>query len=178
MIFTSHFITLDGVVASPEQWHPAFNSPDSMAVLIGQMERADGMLVGRRTFDEFASWWPEQGDDVLGAKETNAMQKYVVSATRDDVSWGPTEILPGGAAAAAHEMARRDLTVMLPGSVQLTRALVSAGLVDEMQFYLDPLILGDGLRLFEQDHGQSRRELDGVTTLPNGMLHLVYRASR
>ena len=120
MIITSHFITLDGVIASPEQWHPAFASPESMDVMLAQLRRADGMLVGRRTFAEFASWWPDQGDDVPAAKETNAIPKYVVSSTLES-------------------------------------------------------LLGEGLRLFGDERGQTRLELDRCTPLPHGVLHLVYR---
>jgi dihydrofolate reductase len=174
MIFTSHFITLDGVVGSPERWHPAFASSQSMDVLLAQMARSDGMLVGRRTFEEFASWWPHQSDDVPAAKETNAMRKYVVSATLTDPSWGPAEVLAGGPVAAAEELTRRGLTLMLPGSAQLTRTLLSAGLVNEMQLYVDPLVLGDGLRLLDGIAGQLRFALVDSTTLPHGVLHLVY----
>lgn len=175
MIFATNFITLDGVIGSPERWHPAFTSPESMAVLLEQMARSDGMLVGRRTFEEFASWWPHQGDDVPVAPETNAMRKFVVSASLTEPSWGPTEVLTGGPVAAAEELNRRGLTVMLPGSARLTRTLLSAGLIDEMQFYLDPLVLGDGLRLFDDLAGQSRFELVDITRLPHGVLFLVYR---
>lgn len=175
MIITSHFITLDGVIASPEQWHPAFASPESMDVMLAQLRRADGMLVGRRTFAEFASWWPDQGDEVPAAKETNAIPKYVVSSTLESPAWGPTEVLSDGPVQAVRTLDERGLTVFLPGSAELTGAVLAAGLVDEMQFYLDPVVLGEGLRLFGDERGQIRLELDRCTPLPHGVLHLVYR---
>lgn len=178
MIFTSHFITLDGVVGSPEQWHPAFASPDSMDVLLAQLARSDGMLIGRRTYEEFASWWPQQGDDVPAARETNAAHKYVVSSSLTSPAWGPVDVFADGPVAAAEELNSRGLTLMLPGSAQLTRSLLAAGLIDELQFYLDPMALGDGLRLFDGQSGQSRFTLADCTRLPQGMLHLVYRTER
>lgn len=178
MIFTSHFITLDGVIASPEQWHPAFASPASMDRLLGQMSRADGMLIGRRTYEEFADWWPDQDDQVPGAPETNAMPKYIVSTKLGAPAWGPAEVFEHGPVAAAEELTARGLTVMVPGSAQLTRALLAAGQIDELQLYLDPMVLGDGLRLFDGDRGQSRFSLAESVQLPEGMLHLVYRTER
>lgn len=106
------------------------------------------------------------------------MRKYVVSATLADPAWGPAEVFSDGPVAAAEELNRRGLTLMLPGSARLTRALFAAGLVDDMQFHLDPLMLGDGLRLLDGVRGQARFALAGCTTLPHGMLHLVYRAER
>lgn len=173
MIISSHFVALDGVIGSPERWHPAFASPESMDVLLGQVARVDGMLVGRRTFEEFAAYWPRQGDDVPAAKETNAIHKYVVSSTLREPDWGPTEVLAGDPVRAVGALRRRGLRLLLTGG-RLTRTLLAAGMVDEVQLYLDPLIVGDGPRLFDGFGAQLRLELVRCTRLPSGVLHLVY----
>lgn len=175
MIISSHFVTLDGVIGSPEQWHPAFVSPESIDVLLTQVARSDGLLLGRRTFEEFAAYWPRQGDDVPAAKETNALRKYVVSSTLSDPQWGPTEVLAGDPVQSVTTMNDRGLTLFLAGG-QLTRTLLAAGMVDEMQFYLDPFIAGDGMHLFDGFQAQLRLDLAQCTQLPNGVLHLVYLA--
>ncbi|WP_152361923.1 dihydrofolate reductase family protein [Microlunatus speluncae] len=175
MIIASHFITLDGVFESPEQWHPAFVSDELYAVLLEQLARADGLLLGRRCYDEFAAYWPLQGDEVPVANETNAAHKYVVSS-RPDLPWGPAEVLPDGPAGAARELDRRGATGWATGG-ELTRSLLAAGLVDELQFYLDPIVLGQGRQLWQGEVGQSRFDLVGHRALPHGVLHLTYRAS-
>jgi dihydrofolate reductase len=175
-IISSHFITLDGVIGWPEKWHPAFASAESIDVLRQQLARADGLLLGRRTFEEFAAYWPTQGDDVAVAKETNAIRKYVISSTLKTSDWGPTEILHGDPLQSAKSLNDRGLTLFLTGG-QLARTLLAAGVVDEVQFYLDPLIVGDGMRLFDGFQAQLRLQLGQSTQLPSGVLHLVYRAA-
>ena len=75
------FMSLDGVVEAPETWHfPYFN--DEMGQIVGdQMAASDTMLLGRRTYEEFAGFWPNQGDDVPLANEINGVQKLVASTT-------------------------------------------------------------------------------------------------
>lgn len=173
MIISSHFVTVDGVVGSPERWHPPFVSPESISVLLAQLERTDGLLLGRRTFEEFAAYWPGQGEDVPVAKETNAICKYVVSSTLGEPDWGPVEVLAGDPVRSVQSLNERGLTLWLTG-VGLTRTLLAAGMIEEMQLYLDPLVAGEGLRLFDGFDAQSRLRLVGCTPLPKGVLHLVY----
>jgi dihydrofolate reductase len=175
MIISSHFVTLDGVTGSPEQWHPAYASQESIDVLLSQVARVDGLLLGRRTFQEFAAYWPLQGDDVPVAKETNAIRKYVVSSTLGKPEWGPTEVLAGDPVRAVTTLNERGLTLFQTGG-RLTRTLLAAGMIDEVQFYLDPFVAGEGLRLFDGFHERLRLELAECTRLPNGVLHLVYLA--
>lgn len=175
MIISSHFITMDGVIGSPEVWHPEFAAPESIDVLEAQLARVDGLLIGRRTYEEFAAYWPEQGDDVPLATTTNAIRKYVVSSTLDDPPWGPVDVLTDGPVRAAERLNAAGRTVFLTGG-RLARTLMEADLVDELQLYLDPLTLGDGMRLFDRGTVQRRFELASCTSLPRGVLHLTYRA--
>lgn len=175
MIIASHFITLDGVFDAPEQWHPAFASDELYEVLLEQLGRVDGLLLGRRCYDEFAAFWPQQGDEVPVAAQTNASHKFVVSS-RPELPWGPAEVLPGGPVGAARELTRRGSSGWATGG-RLTRSLLAAGLVDELQFFLDPIVLGAGRRLFDGEVGQSRFALVGQRLLPHGVLHLSYRAA-
>ena len=78
------FMSLDGVVEAPETWHfPYFN--DEMGQIVSdQMAASDTMLLGRRTYEEFAAFWPSQGDDVPLANEINGVRKLVASTTLQD----------------------------------------------------------------------------------------------
>ncbi|MFC7406419.1 dihydrofolate reductase family protein [Georgenia alba] len=174
MILTSHFITLDGVVQAPEQWHTSFDSDEQIDALRDQLAGLDALLLGRRTYEEFAAYWPQQGDDVPLARETNGLHKLVVSS-RDEVGYQPAEVIAADVATAVREVNRRGLAVGVPGATRLTRALLAADAVDEMQLFLDPVVLGTGERLFDGDVGQTRLTLTGTRELPHGVVHLTYR---
>ena len=107
------FISLDGVVEAPDQWHfPYFN--DEMGEAVGsQMAAADTMLLGGVTYQEFAGYWPQQGDDVEFADLMNNTPKLVVSTTLDSVEWQNSTLINGDvaeelAAQAAARQGHRD----------------------------------------------------------------------
>ncbi len=94
-IVSNFFISLDGVVESPDQWHfPYFD--DAMGAIIGQgMETSDAFLMGRKLYDEWSSYWPEQGPDVPFSEFINSIPKYVLSSTVKDPTWQNTTVLSG-----------------------------------------------------------------------------------
>ena len=94
-IIAGLFISLDGVVEAPQDWHfPYFNDEMGEAVA-AQADAADTMLFGRNTFEEFAGFWPQQGSDVPFADIINSTPKVLVSTTVKSVEWGPTTIVSG-----------------------------------------------------------------------------------
>ena len=142
------------------------------------MDEADALLVGRRTYDEFASWWPHQDDSVPLAKRTNEIKKYVLSRTLTSADWQPTAVvdgvdLPGFVARLrdAHD------AVAVAGSASVVRALLAAGLLDEVRIYLDPVVLGSGAKLFDGSEPTTGLELVGHRALPHGMQFLTYRTT-
>ena len=95
-IVAGTFVSLDGVMESPDQWHfPYFD--DAMGQAVGsQMAEADAMLLGRVTYQEFASYWPQQTNDTPGADFMNPVQKYVVSTTLSNVDeWQNSTLIDG-----------------------------------------------------------------------------------
>jgi len=141
-----------------------------------QLARLDGHLIGRRTYDEFAAYWPHQDGEVPLADETNSLHKFVVSSTAE-IGYQPAEVIAADARTAVAEVERRGLTVGVYGATRLPRALLSIDAVDEMQFYLDPVVLGTGERLFDAGVGQSRLVLGAAREPPHGVMHLTYRRS-
>src|SRR5215218_4811101 len=91
-IVSGLFISLDGVVEAPDQWHfPYFN--DEMGEAVGSLvAEADAMLLGRKTFEEFAAFWPSQGDEDFGGFINN-VQKYVVSNTLTNPGWKNSSVV-------------------------------------------------------------------------------------
>jgi dihydrofolate reductase len=99
-IYASMFLTLDGVMEAPHVWHPAYVSEESRTVLAEQMASATAMLLGRRTYDDFAGYWPYQPSEVPLAHATNSIRKYVVSRTLSAPGWNKTTVLDAGLVAA------------------------------------------------------------------------------
>lgn len=175
VLYSTTFLSFDGVMSDPHVWHPAFTSAESMQMLGEHLEAADAMLLGRRTYEEFASYWPNQDDSVPFARRTNEIHKHVVTRSIDALKWTNSSVVDRHFLIGVSRLKEANDQIMLPGSATLVRGLLNAGLLDEMRFYLDPIVLGQGQRLFE--HGLSRiyLELIDQRALPKGVQYLAYR---
>lgn len=120
-------ITLDGVVESPSAGWMLYN--DEMGEVIGAgIAQADTVLLGRRTYLEFAELWPGQGSDVPMADFLNNTPKYVVSATLDTVEWKNSTLLKGDLAEELTKLKRQPgKNIQIPGSPRLVRSLLATG---------------------------------------------------
>lgn len=167
------YVSLDGVTESPENWtFPYFN--DEVAQAIGsQMAGSDAMLLGRRTYEEFAAYWP--GSDAPFADAINGTPKYVVSTTLDSVGWQNSTLLRGGLAeglAGLRQGPGKDISIT--GSVTLVRSLLGMGLVDELRLLLYPVVVGSGRRLFDHAGDQVALKLLDSRTFGTGVVSLTY----
>lgn len=128
-------------------WSMAYFDADAQEFVAGLFRRADAFMLGRRTYDLWAPYWSAVPDTVSIAAALNARPKYVVSSTLTDPVWAGTTVLPGLAEVEGLKAAG-DGELQVHGSGELIRALLAAGLVDEMILSVCPLILGQGARLF------------------------------
>ncbi|WP_328852858.1 dihydrofolate reductase family protein [Micromonospora globbae] len=139
------FISLDGVVEAPDQWHfPYFN--DEMGAAVGsQLDGADTLLLGRRTYDSFAGAWPDRetaGDEDAGfAKTLGDLRKIVVSHQPLQFTWRNSEQLRGDLVEAVTALKHEpgDGLIGMSGSVSIVRQLLSAGLLDELHLLVHPI---------------------------------------
>jgi len=175
VLYSTMFISLDGVVSDPHLWHPPFMSEQSIAMLAEQLDAAEAMLLGRHTFDDFASYWPGQGDDVPLARRTNELPKFVVTRGPRLAEWANSSMAGADPRAAATKMKRNYEHIMVAGGAMLVRSLLAAGALDEMRFYLDPIVLGRGQRLFDGALSEVSFQLTGRRDLPNDVQYLAYR---
>jgi dihydrofolate reductase len=169
------FMSLDGVVESPEKWHfPYFN--DEMGEVVDeQMAGADAMLLGRRTYEEFASYWPEQDSAEPMAERMNSAPKFVVSTTLKDVQWQNSTLIGDNVPEALAKLKRRrGKNISITGSPTLVRSLLHDKLLDELHLLVHPIVVGSGKRLFEADGVQVPLKLAGSRTLSTGVLYLTY----
>ncbi|HEU4526662.1 MAG TPA: dihydrofolate reductase family protein [Actinomycetota bacterium] len=167
------FVSLDGVTESPEGWtFPYFD--DEVGQAIGaQMASSDAMLLGRRTYEEFARYWPEA--DAPFAGYMNETPKYVASTSLTSVEWRGSTLLRGdvaGAVAALKREPGKDISI--PGSVTLVRTLLGVGLVDQLRLLLYPIVVGRGKRLFEGPSDQVPMKLLDSRTFGTGVVSLTY----
>ena len=166
------FISLDGVIESPETWHFAYFD-DQMGAFVGELLSGnDATLLGRQTYDEFAGYWPnaDANDPMTGIM--NGARKYVVSSTVTDPEWENTTAINGD---VADELARlkQDTRISTTGSATLVRWMLEQGLVDELHLLVHPIVVGHGKKLFE-DGSTVPLKLVSSTTFDSGVLHLVY----
>ena len=165
------FISLDGVVEAPETWHfPYFD--DQMGAVVGELMNNDATLLGRRTYDGFAQYWPtaDPADPMTAAM--NGARKYVVSNTLTDAGWQNTTVVNGDVAAELTRL-KADTRLATTGSGTLVRWLLGQGLIDELHLLVHPIVVGHGARLFTEG-ATVPLKLVSSTTFGTGVLHLVY----
>jgi dihydrofolate reductase len=173
-IVSNFFISLDGVVESPDQWHfPYFD--DDMGAAVGKgMETTTAFLMGRTLYQEWATYWPSQSDDEPFASFINNIPKYVVSNTLTEANWNATTVVSGDVAAELRKIKEAtDGDIAMSGSATLVRWLLAHDLLDELNLLVHPIAVGHGQRLFE-DTPTHRLRLVSSTTFRSGVLHLVY----
>lgn len=183
-------VTLDGVMQAPGRpgedrrggftaggWASRADDPVMATVLAGRMAANPGaLLLGRRTYEDFASFWPTQHDNPFtGVLEKT--QKYVASRTlREPLPWANSTLLDGDAAHAVAGLKERsadDLVVL--GSGDLLRSLMRHDLVDEYLLMIHPLVLGPGRRLFDGDLALGALRLVDSVPTTTGVLIATYR---
>jgi dihydrofolate reductase len=162
-------MTLDGVVTVGE-WYLSEGGHDQAAREL--FEQSAAMLLGRKTYEGLAAYWPEQTGP--WADLLNPLPKFVASRTlREPLEWGATLIEGDALDGVARLKADIDGDLVLIGCGELARGLVSAGLVDELVFWVHPVLWGVGTRPLEGD--TRRLELLGSDTFDSGVTRLRYR---
>lgn len=171
-IKSSLFISLDGVIEAPEEWHfPYFD--DQMGAAVGElMGESEATLLGRNTYDGFASFFPDAdpSDPMTGIM--NSSRKYVVSSTLTEATWENSTLINGDVAAELTKL-KADTKLSTTGSATLVQWMLEQGLVDELHLLVHPIVVGKGKKLFE-DGAQVPLKLVKSETFDTGVLHLVY----
>jgi len=184
-IVVQSFMTLDGVVQGPggsdEDRDNGFehggwqNTYEGGEELITEWEsRTGALLLGRRTYDIWASYWPQEHGDF--ADRYNRIPKHVASRTQDTFTWTGTHHLGDDLATAVRAIeVDPGEEIRVWGSTQLVRSLAEADLVDEYRILTYPLVLGSGKRLFGDGFPLSRLRLVDTLVLDSGVVVTTYR---
>jgi len=183
------FISLDGVMQAPggpEEdteggfpyggWQFPFADRELGEVVDSLFRRAGAFLLGRRTYDIFASYWPEHADpDDPVASRLNDLPKYVVSTTLTEPAWGPTTVIRDQVPERIRELKEQDGgDILIQGSSRLLQTLFAHDLVDELVVGIYPVVLGRGKRLFEEGVPGRTLRLTDTRRTSSGALFNTY----
>jgi dihydrofolate reductase len=177
-IIVHEFMTLDGIVDTPT-WTAEYGFDPKMGEAIGgMMSTCKALLLGRVTYDMFATTWPNRSaNDDPGAPFFNESPKYVVTGSTHDYTWNNTHILgeydPNMIRSLKDET---DGDLYVSGSVTLVQGLLTDRLVDQLHLFLYPLTLGSGTRLFADANASFT--LAQFDTYSRGIVHLQYTAEK
>jgi dihydrofolate reductase len=173
------FISLDGVVEEPGNWHfPYFN--DEMGAAVDEvLGAADTLLLGRKTYDDHAGAWPEReaegGEDAEFAKVLGDARKIVVTRQRPELTWRNSELLEGDLVEAVTALKHEPGgPIAISGSVSVVRQLLAAGVLDELHLLVHPIAVRNGMRLFDGGEPPIPLKLLSSQAFTTGVLHLVY----
>lgn len=172
-IMESTLLSLDGVIGSPHLWASERFDEESRAAALEQLLASDAMLMGRRTYEIFSGLWPSQSGSYADA--INAIRKYVFSSTLTEADWSNSTIVRGDVAAEVKRMREQDgKDLIIYGHGPLGSALLEHGLLDELQFAIHPVFVGEGTPLLRQG-ATATLELTGTKTLGTGVIAVTYR---
>jgi dihydrofolate reductase len=181
-------ISLDGVTQGPGGpdedrsggfelggWSMPFHEEESGRYIAEIFSRADAFLLGRKTYDIFAGYWPQvpRGNPI--ADTLNDRPKYLASTTISEPAWEGTSVLEGDPVEAVRELkARPGGELQVHGSIELVQQLLAAGLIDRHHITLIPVVLREGRGLFEGPLPATKFRLEEAITTPAGVQLLTY----
>jgi dihydrofolate reductase len=177
-VVAAEFLSLDGVMESPEKWHFAYFN-DEMGQAVGEgFAASDAMLMGRVLYEEWAAYWPQQDpEENPVAAQMNGVRKYVVSTTLEEpLEWNNATLIGGNVAEEISELKRQPgKDIVISGSGTLVRSLLEDGVIDELRLMVHPVVVGSGKRLFEEGEKQTALELVDSKAFSTGVVYLTYR---
>jgi dihydrofolate reductase len=140
-------------------------------------DRAGSMLLGRRSYELLAAFWPNAPEEE-GAEQLNSMPKYVATRTPMKAEWQNTTVLVGEAAQTIAELKKStDGEILVQGSSDLLRTLQKAELVDEYHLLVFPVVLGQGKRLFAEGTTPAGLKLTTSATTDAGIVYINYESA-
>src|SRR6266511_584028 len=186
-VIVNEFVSLDGVVQAPGGadedpsggfahggWHLGYFDDLAQKWVVEGLTRAGGFLLGRRTYEIFAAYWPTAPEEEqVVAEPLNTLPKYVASTTlTEPLEWQNSTVLQGDVAEAVAALKQEDgADLHVIGSTKLVQTLIEHDLVDEFRLMIDPVVLGGGKRIFPDDGAlRPLRLVDSQVTTTGAML--------
>ena len=173
-IVNATYMTLDGDTQNVQDWHFEYFATEAERAATGQMFSADALIMGRSTYEGFAQAWP--GREEPSAERMNSLEKYVVSSTLRDPEWNNTSVISGDVVAEIRALKERKENILQYGFGAVTRLMLENGLLDEVRFWVHPVLSGKAkpADLLYRDMAQTKLTLNGVETHSTGVVILSY----
>jgi dihydrofolate reductase len=177
-VTVSMFVTLDGVMESPDKWSFPFWNDEIAKFKFDELFASGALLLGRVTYQGFAAAWPSMKDEQGYADRMNSLPKHVVSTTLQKAAWNNSSLIKENIAEQISQLKQQpgqDLLVF--GSGELVQMLMQHDLVDEYRLLVYPIVVGSGKHLFQV---ASKTNLKLVESKPfsSGVVALVYQPAR
>ena len=177
-IVASEFVSLDGVVESPDQWMGPFMAADVSKFKYDELFASDALLLGRKTYELFASYWPSATSESDDSPQDfidrmNSVPKYVVSTTLRTVKWNARLLAGDLASALAGAKRQTSRDILIYGSSALLRSLARDHLVDEYRLLVFPIVVGHGERIFSESENAAFA-LTSAQLFTSGAIALAY----
>jgi dihydrofolate reductase len=171
-LVNSTYITLDGVIESPQDWPSLASFSESGGRIQTELLLAsDAVLMGRRTYEGFVPVWTSMSGDPYSDR-INAMPKYVASTTLTDPKWNNTTVIDGDLVEYVSNL-KDGADIVQYGFGSVSQPLLQAGLIDELRLWLHPFFVGRG-DLIYQDSLTATFDLNDITRLDSGVVILTY----
>ncbi|GAA1526220.1 dihydrofolate reductase family protein [Kribbella lupini] len=161
------FVTLDGVVSSPDRWHGPFWCEEMGAETEALLAASEVMVLGRNTYDEHVGYWPTA--DGTMADLMNGIAKRVVTSSDEALGWANSARI----AVDDVRRLREKSDVVITGSVALVKTLLADGLVDALHLIVDPITVGEGTRWFDGVQ-PTEWKAAATTPYPTGAIGVTY----
>jgi len=181
-LIVTEFVSLDGVMEAPggeagyphAGWVAPFFSSELGAYKEEEQLGAEILVLGRKTYESFVGAWPHR--DGAMADKINTMSKIVASTTLASSDWHDTTVVSAGLETAIRGLKQEDGgPILVVGSRSVVHALLGAGLVDEINLQVFPLILGSGMRVYPEAPKPTKLELASSRAIENGVVLQTYR---
>jgi dihydrofolate reductase len=190
-LIVTEFVTLDGVAQAPGGpdedresgfvhggWQAPFMDDEAGEVVFEEAKSMDALLLGRKTYDIFADYWPTASAEIPFTALLNDMTKYVASRTLSGpLAWAGSTLVADDLAEGVAALKASHDEIQVIGSLDLVQSLLRFGLVDRLHLWLYPLLLGSGKQVFADGTVPTALRLTESVTYPSGTLHLVYETA-
>jgi dihydrofolate reductase len=190
-LIVTEFVTLDGVAQAPggpEEdpdggfpyggWQAPFRDEKAGSAVFEQASKMDALLLGRRTYEIFAGYWPTAPEEIPFTGLLNRVPKYVASGTLSEpLAWQGSTLLAESVAERVTSLKERHGELHVIGSLNLVQSLLRSGLVDRLNLWLYPVLLGRGKHVFAEGTVPTALRLTGSVAYANGSLHLAYETT-
>jgi dihydrofolate reductase len=175
-LIVSTYLTLDARVDEIQGWAAPYDDAASVSYHTDLLMNCDGLLLGRKTYEIFATIWPSRSGELAYVDKINKMTKYVASTTLTDLDWENSQLIEGDVAEGVAELKQQPgQDLVMYGCLDLMQSLLEHDLVDEYRLLVHPVLLGKGRSFFKDGAERVNLDLVDTTVIPGGVAVLTYQ---